>query len=106
MVEDPEYTEPVVTTIPSQTTVITGRITIPVTTTTAVTTTLPDTSEQQPEGDANGDTIINVRDCAFIASALAAGTNDKLAKSADFNGDGVVNVRDAAAIANYLATAK
>lgn len=51
-------------------------------------------------GDANGDGKLNVRDAAFIASALAKG---KLINSAgDYNGDGKVNIRDAAAIARDL----
>ncbi len=54
-------------------------------------------------GDANDDGKLNVRDCAFIASALAKGLADTLPKSADFNGDGKINVRDAAAIAKVLA---
>ncbi len=54
---------------------------------------------QIPSGDANGDTITNVRDCAFIASALAKGEGSTLSESADFNKDGKVNVRDAAALA-------
>ncbi len=53
-------------------------------------------------GDANSDSKLNVRDCAFIASALAQGRNDELKDNADFNGDGNVNVRDAAAIAKNL----
>ncbi len=54
-------------------------------------------------GDANGDGKVNVRDAAFIASAMANGEGDKLPISADFNEDGKVNVRDAAAIAAALA---
>lgn len=54
-------------------------------------------------GDANGDGSVNVRDCAYIASALAKGNADILTEDADFNGDGKVNVRDAAALANNLA---
>ncbi len=57
-------------------------------------------------GDANGDGKTNVRDCAFIASALANGTGDTLPLAADFNEDGKINVRDAAALANHLAGAK
>lgn len=57
----------------------------------------------QISGDANDDGKINVRDCAFIASALAKGEVDSLPECADFNGDGKVNVRDAAAIASALA---
>lgn len=57
-------------------------------------------------GDANGDGVTNVRDCAFIASALANGKGDTLPLAADFNEDGKTNVRDAAAIASYLASAK
>ena len=44
-----------------------------------------------------------MRDCAFIASALAKGEGDTLSESADFNRDGKVNIRDAAAIAAALA---
>ncbi len=58
---------------------------------------------ETPEADANGDGKTNVRDCAFIAAALAKGEGDTLPASADFNGDGKVNVRDAAAIAKALA---
>lgn len=54
-------------------------------------------------GDANSDNIINVRDCAYIATMLAQGQADKLDLSADFNNDGAVNVRDAANIASSLA---
>lgn len=54
-------------------------------------------------GDANGDGKLNVRDCAFIASALAKGQGSTLPLAADFNEDGKTNVRDAAAIASYLA---
>jgi len=63
-------------------------------------------AEEKPEtlsGDANIDYQINVRDCAFIASALANGTADDLTEISDFNSDGKINVRDAAAIANVLA---
>ena len=55
------------------------------------------------DGNSNGDGVLNVRDCAFIASALAKGNGDSLPMSSDFNKDGKVNVRDAAAIASYLA---
>lgn len=54
-------------------------------------------------GDANGDGIINVRDCAFIASKLAKGQGNSISMTADFNGDKKVDVRDAAAIARFLA---
>jgi len=54
-------------------------------------------------GDANNDGKVNVRDCAFIATALAKGQADTLPSNADFNEDGKINVRDAAAIANWLA---
>lgn len=54
-------------------------------------------------GDANGDGKLNVRDCAFIANALAKGQGSTLPLAADFNEDGKTNVRDAAAIASYLA---
>lgn len=58
------------------------------------------------KGDANGDGVLNVRDAAFIAKALAQGKGSELPIIADYNGDGAVNVRDAAAIAKYLASNK
>lgn len=54
-------------------------------------------------GDSNGDGVLNVRDCAFIAKMLAAGKGKDLPAIADFNGDNKVDVRDAAAIARSLA---
>lgn len=57
-------------------------------------------------GDANLDGKVNVRDAAFIASALAKNKSDTLPPAADFNDDGKINVRDAAAIASYLAQSK
>lgn len=57
-------------------------------------------------GDANLDGKVNVRDAAFIASALAKGKGDTLPPAADFNDDGKINVRDAAAIASFLAKSK
>jgi len=53
-------------------------------------------------GDANLDGKVNVRDCAFIAQALANGKGDELPVNADFNEDEKKNVRDAAALASYL----
>ncbi len=54
-------------------------------------------------GDSNGDKILNVRDCTFIASKIAYGANSEIPQTADFNKDEKINVRDAAAIANFLA---
>ncbi len=54
-------------------------------------------------GDANEDDKLNVRDAAFIASALAKGNVDTLPISADYNQDNSINVRDAAGIARYCA---
>ena len=54
-------------------------------------------------GDANGDGTFSVRDCAFIASALAKGNAESLPPVADYNLDGSRDVRDAAAISNSLA---
>ncbi len=73
-----------------------------VTTTTAPVETTTTTTTVAVSGDANNDNKMNVRDCAFIALALATGKGDTLPVSADFNGDGKVNVSDAAAIANFL----
>ena len=53
-------------------------------------------------GDANHDDKVNVRDCAFIATAVATKTTDSLPASADFNEDGYKNIRDAAAIAHSI----
>ena len=54
-------------------------------------------------GDANGDGVMNVRDCAMIARKLAEDKADELSpETADYNGDGIINVRDAAAIAGAL----
>lgn len=55
-------------------------------------------------GDANGDGNVNVRDCAFIAKALAKSEEDTLPENADYNDDGKINVRDAAALAKALAS--
>ena len=55
-------------------------------------------------GDANGDSITNVRDCAFIANALSKGKAETLPEAADYNKDGKKNVRDAAAISKDLAS--
>jgi hypothetical protein len=59
-------------------------------------------------GDANQDGVVNVRDCAKIANALAFKTVDKLPcfTCADYNQDGEVTVRDAAQLANKLAKLK
>jgi len=56
-------------------------------------------------GDANGDSKVNVRDAAYIASTIAKGQIIDPLKNpaADFNNDGKVNVRDAAALARSLA---
>ena len=54
-------------------------------------------------GDVNNDSIVNVRDCAFIARKLAENKADELShETADYNKDTLVNVRDAASIANTL----
>ncbi len=90
-------TEPVITT--PVTTVATATT---ITTTTTISTTVA--TQSKPLGDSNGDGELNVRDCAFIASALANGTADDLTEISDFNSDGKINVRDAAAIARYLAS--
>ena len=54
-------------------------------------------------GDVNSDSIVNVRDCAFIARKLAEDKADELSpETADYNKDKLVNVRDAASIARDL----
>ena len=59
-------------------------------------------------GDANGDGIVNVRDCATIANALAFKNFEKIKcmDCADYNEDKEVTVRDAAQLANAIATGK
>ncbi len=56
-------------------------------------------------GDANADGVVNVRDAAAIAAALAKNDISTIAFTSDYNADGVINVRDAAAIASALAKA-
>lgn len=51
--------------------------------------------------DVNGDDVVSVRDCAYIANALAY--NMEVGSRADFNLDGDINVRDAATLAKELA---
>ncbi len=58
------------------------------------------------KGDANGDGKFNVRDAAFIASAVAKATELEVNIANDYNEDGKVNVRDAAAMARDLSAAK
>lgn len=57
-------------------------------------------------GDANADDVLNVRDCALIASFIAKGEAETLPDTADYNKDGKKNVRDAAAISKDLAKSK
>lgn len=57
-------------------------------------------------GDANEDGVLNVRDCALIASKLAKELVNELPGYSDYNGDGIIDVRDAAAISRDLASGK
>ena len=57
-------------------------------------------------GDANGDFVMNVRDCSYIAKKLAEGRGESLPVTADYNRDGKKNVRDAADISRALAGRK
>lgn len=57
-------------------------------------------------GDANCDGIVNVRDCALIASKLSVNLVSELPAHSDYTQDGEINVRDAAAIARLLAEKK
>lgn len=105
--EATEPTETELTTVTEETTITTATET-EVTETTSVTEIT--TTELEPEvllGDVNGDGVVNVRDCAFIARKLANKQGDELVlKIADFNGDGVINIRDAASIATYVNDSK
>lgn len=69
----------------------------------SVTTTTSVTVVEEINGDATGDSKLDVRDCAFIASAIANGISYELSEISDFNNDDIVNIRDAAAIARFLA---
>lgn len=51
--------------------------------------------------DVNGDDVVSVRDCAYIANALAY--NMEVSSRADFNLDDDINVRDVAILAKELA---
>lgn len=98
--------EAAVTTTAMTTSASTTTTTTKTTVSTTVSTTVAAEDDNTLRGDANLDGKVNVRDCAFIASALALGNADKLPENADYNEDDKVNVRDAAAIASYLATAE
>ena len=63
---------------------------------------IPFTASAAVNGDANSDGKLNVKDCAFIAHALAY--NEELPESADYNLDGKRNIIDAVAIASSLST--
>ena len=54
------------------------------------------------KGDADGNGIVNVRDCTKITQTIARGQGSTLDIALDYNGDKAVNVRDAAAIAKDL----
>ena len=73
--------------------------------TTALGTSVSAVVQETQLGDVNGDGVLNVRDCAFIARKLAERRAEDLPLGiADFNGDGIVNIRDAAALSRFLAT--
>ena len=92
----PEVTEPVVSTAETTATVTTVTA---ISETTTATTAPPDVLL----GDANGDGVMNVRDCALIARKLAEDKADELSpETADYNKDSIINVRDAALIAHDL----
>lgn len=91
---------------PAETTTTTTTPTETTATTISTTITTQPTEPSKPIGDADGDNEVTVRDCAFIAAALAQGRSDEFTENADFNDDGKVNVRDAAAIAKSLAESK
>lgn len=54
-------------------------------------------------GDANSNGKTDVRDCSYIANALAHGKGDSLPETADYNRDGKRNVSDAANLARDVA---
>ena len=56
-------------------------------------------------GDADGDSVITLRDAAVMQHILAGGydTNDTCAANMDVNGDGVMNLKDVVLVRRYLA---
>lgn len=53
------------------------------------------------QGDANGDSVVDIRDAAYIARCVAK--HSSLGEECDFNNDGKTNIIDAAAIAKCVA---
>lgn len=100
-----ESTTTKITTSESTTTKLTTSLTTTTTPITTVTTTVT-TYETRIVyiGDANEDTMVNVRDAAYIAKILSIDQVYILPFTADFNQDGVINVRDSAALARALAS--
>ena len=57
--------------------------------------------KDEPQGDVNGDNVVDVADIASVIDVMAKGTSDA---SVDVNGDGVVDVADIATIIDEMAT--
>jgi len=57
----------------------------------------------QPQGDVNGDNVVDVADIATIISVMASGSADASSASADVNGDGTVDVADIATVISIMA---
>ena len=56
--------------------------------------------KDEPQGDVNGDSKVDVADIASVIDVMAKGDNDK---AADVNGDGKVDVADIATVIDIMA---
>ena len=61
--------------------------------------------KDEPQGDVNGDNVVDVADIASVISVMASGSGlaNPLQQAADVNGDGVVDVADIATIISMMA---
>ena len=59
--------------------------------------------KDKPQGDVNGDNVVDVADIASVISVMASGSAGDSPASADVNGDGVVDVADIATIISEMA---
>ena len=59
--------------------------------------------KDEPQGDVNGDNVVDVADIATIISVMASGSADASSASADVNGDGTVDVADIATVISIMA---
>ena len=58
---------------------------------------------EKPQGDVNGDNVVDVADIATVISVMASGSTGDSPASADVNGDGTVDVADIATVIDIMA---